>query len=131
MFAHQLINTNRFGRLILSADGNIYTSLNSEPVGTIESDIFSLVDEQLKKGSAWRSIRNNDICEKCLFQWLCPSPSEYNEVLDQPNMCDLRSLSMAVFKYTNDLITLSLAQAIESPWLWPTERTSLMAMLCL
>lgn len=94
IFAHQLINTNRFGRLILSADGNIYTSLNSEPVGTIESDIFSLVDEQLKKGSAWRSIRNNDICDKCLFQWLCPSPSEYNEVLDQPNMCDLRSLSI-------------------------------------
>lgn len=91
IFAHQLINTNRFGRLILSADGNIYTSFNSEPVGTIESDIFRIVDDQLKKGSAWRNIRNNDICEKCLFQWLCPSPSDYNDVLDQPNMCNLKS----------------------------------------
>jgi len=96
IFSHQFVNTNNFGRFVLSHDEKIYANVNDNFLGTIDDDVYRLVDLQLKKGSIWRNIRNNFVCSDCIYQWLCPSPSDYNFVLNRFNLCNIR-----IGNYTN------------------------------
>jgi pseudo-rSAM protein len=90
IFSHQFVNTNSFGRLILSTDEKIYVNINNISIGNINDDIHQLVNSQLKKGSGWRNVRNNSVCADCIYQWLCPSTSDYNIVLNQFNLCSVK-----------------------------------------
>ena len=89
IFAHKLINTNTFGKLVVYPDGQIFANVNKSPIGTIDDNIYKIIQSQLIEGSDWRSIRINKECLNCLFQWLCPSPSDYGIVLNVKNMCHL------------------------------------------
>lgn len=41
--------------------------------------------------TAWRRIREEEPCNLCLYQYLCPSPSNYEAVIGKTNLCHVKS----------------------------------------
>jgi pseudo-rSAM protein len=87
IFAHQVLNTNFFGKLIILPEGQIYANLNHPIIGTIYDPIYNLLYKEMDEGTSWRMIRDKKPCSDCIYQWLCPSPSNYELVIGKTNLC--------------------------------------------
>lgn len=87
IFAHQVINTLSFGHLIVMPDGLIYSNVNSKHIGKIEDFNTDIIVKELKENHSWRRIRDSKICKECLYEWLCPSPSDYEIVMKKDCIC--------------------------------------------
>ena len=87
IFAHQALNTNDFGKLTITADGKVYANPHFPALGTVNDDIRLLVHKEMIAGTSWRRVRDMKPCCDCVYQWLCPSPSNYEIVIDKPNLC--------------------------------------------
>jgi pseudo-rSAM protein len=88
IFAHQKLNTNFFGSLTVMADGKVYANINSPALGAVETDtLLELINKEMNDNTAWRKTRNEAPCTDCHYQYLCPSPSNYERVVGQPNLC--------------------------------------------
>ncbi|MDR1199879.1 MAG: hypothetical protein LBK94_12870 [Prevotellaceae bacterium] len=90
IFAHQAVNTNFFGDLIVLPDGKVYANINGKPIGTIENSVYDLIIQALDDNNSWRFIRNEKPCTDCLLHWLCPSPSNYERVIGKMNLCNMK-----------------------------------------
>jgi pseudo-rSAM protein len=90
VFAHQALNTNDFGKLTIMTDGKVFANPYFPALGTIEDDIRELIYRELTEGKSWLRIRNMEPCCKCVFQWLCPSPSDYELAIGKPNLCHIK-----------------------------------------
>ena len=92
VFAHQVMNTNFWGRLSILPDGNVYSNLNLPPLGNLEDRLYDLIVDEMKSHRAWRWTRDEITpCKDCLFRYLCPSPSNYELVIGKPNLCHIKS----------------------------------------
>lgn len=89
IFIHQTLNTNDFGRLTIFPDGSVYANVNMEPLGTSDNSVYSLVYKELTEGKSWLRIRNQAPCIDCVYQWLCPSPTNYEIAIERPNLCHI------------------------------------------
>ncbi|MEG0518768.1 MAG: TIGR04150 pseudo-rSAM protein [Bacteroidales bacterium] len=89
IFSNQVINNFFFGKLIILPNKNVYANVNAGPIGKIEDSIYRLIFNELDSGTSWRMIRNKKPCTKCLYQWLCPSPSNYELLIGRPNLCEI------------------------------------------
>jgi pseudo-rSAM protein len=87
---HQTLNTNDFGKLTILPNGSVYSNVNMEPLGTIENTVYSLVYKEITKGQSWFRIRDQAPCYDCVYQWLCPSPSNYELVIGKPDLCHIK-----------------------------------------
>jgi len=87
IFAHQSLNTNHYGTLTITPDGYIYSNLNDNPLGTIKDSLYAVTFRELTEGNSWLRIRDQKPCCNCIYQWLCPSPSNYEDVIGKPNLC--------------------------------------------
>jgi pseudo-rSAM protein len=90
IFAHQALNTNDFGKLTVMPDGKIYANPYFPPLGTVDDDIRMLVYKEMSAGTSWRRIRTMKPCCDCVYQWLCPSPSNYELEIRKPNLCHVK-----------------------------------------
>lgn len=90
IFARQAININYFGTLIVDIDGSVYGNLNEEPLGNMDDGLYMLTYSEMTRGRSWLRVRNEKPCCDCLYQWLCPSPSNYEQVLGKPNLCHIK-----------------------------------------
>lgn len=90
IFSNQSINNNDFGKLTVLQDGSVYANVNMEKLGTVKDSPYSIVYKELTEGKSWRRIRDNKPCCECIYQWLCPSPSNYELVIGQPNLCHVK-----------------------------------------
>jgi len=90
VFAHQVLNTNDFGKLHILPDGKIYASLYHKPLGTIDDDVRELIYKEMDKGTSWRRKRDMKPCSDCVYRWLCPSPSDYELAIDKTNLCHVK-----------------------------------------
>lgn len=85
IFIKNLVNLNYFGKLFINNDKKIYTNFNEN-----ENAIGNIGDElTLNKfvKSSWFKIRNQPPCNNCLYQFLCSSPSNYENEIGKPNLC--------------------------------------------
>lgn len=90
LYAHHVINTWNFGRIVVREDGDVYGTNGNICLGNIKTDSLSnIVLKEINDGNSWFNIRNKHPCNKCLFQWLCPSPSKYEAQLGENNMCNV------------------------------------------
>ena len=89
IYAHMEINTYDFGILSLMPDGFVYGNLLQAPIGSIEDDVKILVYKEIDQGFSWKRIRNTDPCDRCVYQWLCPSPSTYELAIGKSNLCHI------------------------------------------
>lgn len=90
VFTHEVLNTNYFGKLILWHDGNVYANLYGEFVGNYEDSVKELIYNEIKTGHYWRKTRDAvEPCSKCLYKYLCPSPSNYEIAIGKSNLCNI------------------------------------------
>jgi pseudo-rSAM protein len=91
IFRHQTLNTKDFGTITVMANGDVYANVNMSPLGNIkETSLPVLLTKELTEGSSWLRIRNQKPCNNCLYQWLCPSPSNYELVIGKYNLCHVK-----------------------------------------
>lgn len=90
IFARQAININYFGTLIVDMDGSVYGNLNEEALGTMDDGLYMLTYSEMTRGRSWLRVRDEKPCCDCLYQWLCPSPSNYEQVIGKPNLCHIK-----------------------------------------
>lgn len=93
IFARQALNTFAFGKLTVMPDGNVYANVNTNSIGTINNSIKEILYEEMNTNTAWRVIRDKKPCNNCVYQWLCPSPSNYEYVIGKPNLCNINPLT--------------------------------------
>ena len=90
IFCNQTLNANFFGKLTILPNGDVCANPNSEKLGSMQEDtILKLIYKELDTNTAWRKIRTEKPCNKCLYQYLCPPPSNYEYVIGRPNLCHL------------------------------------------
>lgn len=89
ILTNMTVNSNFFGELILMPDNQIYTSFNSKPIGALGDEWCNILDSL--SDSSWFLTRNKmEPCSKCVFQYLCPPPSNYEIAIGKPNLCTVK-----------------------------------------
>ena len=92
IFANQIINTYDFGKIKIKSNGDVYANLNHDKLGNIyENSINELIKKEIFEGKSWLRIRNQPPCSNCVFQWLCPSPSDLEIAIGYPNLCEFNN----------------------------------------
>ena len=90
IFANQAVNFYDFGKINIMPNGDAYANLNHSVLGNIFThSIYEIVQKEISEGQSWFRIRNQAPCNKCVYQWLCPSPSDYEISLDRINLCHI------------------------------------------
>ena len=90
IFSHQAVNAKFFGNFYILPDQDVKANLNTDTVGNLkETPFIKLIQKELIDNSAWRTIRNHKPCSDCLYQYLCPPPSNYEYAMKRDTMCRL------------------------------------------
>lgn len=90
IFIRQTLNIHDFGKLLVMPDGKIYANPNHASIGKIDESPYTVVYRELTEGHSWLRTRKTTPCCDCVYQWLCPSPSNYEVVVDKPNFCYIK-----------------------------------------
>lgn len=89
IFRNQVLNSYDFGKINIFSDGDIYANLNFEKLGNVGVDsIADIICEELTSGKSWLRVRSEKPCCDCLYQWLCPSPSNYELAIGKTDLCN-------------------------------------------
>jgi pseudo-rSAM protein len=89
IFIRQKMNISDFGKLTVMPDGVVYANVNMPPLGMIDDTLYALIYKEFTKGQSWFRIRKQFPCTECVYQWLCPSPSNYEIVIGKYNLCNI------------------------------------------
>ena len=88
IFCNQKLNSNDFGALTVLPTGECRVSLNTPALGNLlQSSLLEILYKELTTNTAWRKTRNSGKCQKCFFQYLCPPPSSYEQVIGREDLC--------------------------------------------
>lgn len=88
IFRNQKLNSNFFGSLFILPDGAVKANINATTIGNVKTDpLLNLIFREMIDNTAWRVVRNSQPCNGCLYQYICPAPSNYEIVIGQPNLC--------------------------------------------
>lgn len=91
IFTHHAINSLYFGKLSIASDGSVYSNMLSPSLGNISShNIVEIICEEIKNKYSWFNVRNRKPCNNCVFQWLCPPPSDYEIQIGKSNLCHVK-----------------------------------------
>lgn len=92
IFSHQKMNTHYFGNIEILPNGDVLAHSLQGGIGNIyKENLLYLLEKELIEGKTWRKIRNEKPCTDCLYQFLCPSPSAYEQVIGKVNLCSVKS----------------------------------------
>lgn len=92
VYVNQKVNRNDFGRLTVLPTGDIYANPNFPYIGKIGDErVHSMIYREMIEGHSWLRIRNQEPCCSCIYQWFCPSPSNYELAIGRPNLCHIKS----------------------------------------
>ena len=88
IFCNQKLNSNFFGALYFLPNGEVKANMNSRTIGKFpDHSILQLIYMELMDNTAWRKIRENGKCTKCIYRYLCPPVSNYELVLEKFDLC--------------------------------------------
>lgn len=92
MLVQQKINPLSFGRLTVLEDGRVYANVNARLLGRLgQQSLYDLVDAELKSGASWRRLRSaRKPCSGCVYNLICPPPTNYEYVLGKNDLCTIR-----------------------------------------
>lgn len=88
IFANQTINTYNFGKIQIKCNGDVYSNIYLPKIGNIKKQsLQKILFKEMKNGKSWFRTRSQKPCNKCVFQYLCPPPSEFEILIGKPNLC--------------------------------------------
>lgn len=91
-FSRQAINLNDFGKINILPNGDIYANINHPVLGSIyTNNIYEIVQKEIDNGKSWFNIRSQSPCNNCVYQWFCPSPSDYEITIGRTNLCHIKN----------------------------------------
>jgi pseudo-rSAM protein len=91
IFMHQTLNTNDFGKINIMPNGDVYANTHFSKLGNIKDDyLYDIIGKEMNEGQSWLRIRNQSPCNNCIYQWLCPSPSDYELDIGKTNLCHVK-----------------------------------------
>lgn len=90
VFIRETINIFSFGNLTVLPNGEVYANLNDPSIGNIDETPFSIVYREMTEGKSWFRTRRQEPCCNCVYQWLCPSPSNYELIIGKSNLCFIK-----------------------------------------
>lgn len=90
VFIRQKLNIHDFGQLTVMTDGKVYANVNHEAIGHIGDTPQAIVYREITEGCSWLRVRNQQPCSDCIYQWLCPSPSNYEIAIGKHNLCHVK-----------------------------------------
>lgn len=94
-FARQAMNIYEFGKINIMPNGDAYANLNHPMLGNIYKDsINEIVYNEVEKGKSWFRVRDQEPCAECVFQWLCPPPSNYEIEIGRLNLCHVKRVCL-------------------------------------
>jgi len=92
IFRKHIINKDNFGKLFILSNGDIYANILHKKLGNIKTDsIYQIVKKEIEIGESWLRIRNQKPCCDCLYQYICPSPSDLDLMIGQLNLCTVNN----------------------------------------
>lgn len=90
-FIRQSMNIYDFGKITIMPNGDAYANVNQPMLGNIFShSIYEIVQKEMDEGKSWFRIRDQAPCNRCIYQWLCPSPSTFEIILGRSNLCHIK-----------------------------------------
>lgn len=91
LFIRQVMNIYDYGKINILPNGDVYANLNHPVLGNVYTDnIYEVVQKEVSEGKSWFNVRNQSPCTDCVYQWLCPSPSNYEIFIGRPNLCHVK-----------------------------------------
>ena len=91
LFAKQALNTSDFGKINVMSNGEVYANVKHPALGNIHShSVYEIINKEIEEGRSWLRIRNQAPCNQCIYQWLCPAPSDYEIEIGRPNLCHIK-----------------------------------------
>ncbi len=88
IFCNQKLNINSFGSLYILPNGDVKANQNQVVLGNIkENKIVDIIGKEMLENTAWRQVRSMLPCSNCVYQYLCPPPSDYERIIERPNLC--------------------------------------------
>jgi pseudo-rSAM protein len=90
IFARQKLNTNFFGKIHLFPNGDIKAHPLKAVLGNYKQEnLVKMLENEMITNTSWRIIRDKEPCNECIYQFLCPSPSDYEWVMGTNNLCHI------------------------------------------
>ena len=90
-FMNQAVNSYDFGKIHIQPNGDVYANMHFSSLGNIyQENIYELLQKEIERGDSWFRTRNQKPCNTCVYQWLCPSPSDLEIELGQANLCHVK-----------------------------------------
>ena len=90
-FARQAMNLYDFGKITILPNGDVYANLNPPSLGNIYvNNIHEILHKEVEEGKSWFRVRNHPPCTDCVYQWICPSPSNYEIAIGRSNLCHVK-----------------------------------------
>ena len=90
-FARQAMNLYDFGKITILPNGDVYANLNHPSLGNIYvKNIHEILHKEVEEGKSWFRVRNHPPCTDCVYQWICPSPSNYEIAIGRSNLCHVK-----------------------------------------
>lgn len=87
IFANMTLNVHSFGKITVMPDHKVYSNVNNPSIGLLGDSNYNLIYKEMTEGQSWLRIRDMEPCCNCVYQWLCPSPSNYEMAISKPNLC--------------------------------------------
>ena len=68
----------------------MFSNILAPMLGSVsEQTLFQILMREFNSTNAWFKLRNYYPCNTCHFQWLCPSPGVYEQILKANNLCNV------------------------------------------
>lgn len=91
IFSKQSMNMHDFGKFNIMSNGDVYANVKHSILGNIYThSMYELIRKEIKDGKSWLRTRNQSPCSDCIYQYLCPSPSDYEIAIGTPNLCHVQ-----------------------------------------
>ena len=87
LYKRQYFNLNDVGKLIVSSNGEYYSNINFPALGNVREKIETVIKREWEEGKAWKRTRNQKPCTECIYQYICPSPSNSDLILNKIDLC--------------------------------------------
>lgn len=88
IFQRHIININYFGKIHVLPNGDVCANIHNSVIGNIcKNGIYEIINKEIREGQSWLRVRDKNPCNRCLYQYICPSPSDIELAIGKENLC--------------------------------------------